>query len=214
MYKKENICEIILLGFTKKPVSSDSLHIEPFLSIDEVFENTCNQYNYSIKTFTIEPTDFTNRAISTIEYHTNNYLIKSKVSTDSNLFYNKVKYMNKLDDFILLSKHYIKYISSTIINSDIGKASIVELSRCDKNMADIINNLGYRLKSERKISGYLWKYKSFPIIGILSLVKKEQSDKPNFILEIRGLCMETEKNKLCQILYDIKDNLSSQFIFE
>lgn len=81
-------------------------------------------------------------------------------------------------------------------------------------MADIINNLGYRFKSEIKISGYLWKYKSFPIIGILSLVKKEQSDKPNFILEIRGLCMETEKNKLCQILYDIKDKLSSQFIFE
>ena len=213
MYKKENICEIILLGFTKKPASSDSIHIEPFLSIDEVFENTVNQYNYSIKTYTIEPTDFTNRAISTIEYHTNNNLIKNKVSTDSNLFYNKVKYMNKLDDFILFSKHYIKYISSTIINSDIGKASIVELSRCDKNMADIINNLGYRLKSERKISGYLWKYKSFPIIGILCQVKK-QNDKPNYILEIRGLCMETEKNKLCQILYDIKDKLSSQFIFE
>ena len=214
MYKKENICEIILLGFTKKPASSDSFHIEPFLSIDEVFKNTSNQYSYSIQTFTIESTDFTNRAISTIEYHTNNYIIKSKVSTDSNLFYNKVKYMNKLDDFILFSKHYIKYISSTIINSEIGKASIVELSRCDKNMADIINSLGYRFKSERKTSGYLWKYKSFPIVGILSQVKMTQNDKPNFILEIRGLCMETEKNKLCQILYDIKDKLSSQFSFE
>lgn len=214
MYKKENICEIVLLGYTKTPVASESIHIEPFLSIEEVFENTIKEYNYSIKTYTIESTDFTNRAISTIEYHTNKYITKNNVSTDNNNFYNKVKYMNKLDEFIIFSEHYIKYISSTIINSEIGKASIVELSRCDKNMDDIINSLGYRLKSERKISGYLWKYKSYPIIGILSQVKMNQNDKPNYILEIRGLCLETEKDKLCQLLYDIKNKLSSQFCFQ
>ena len=71
------------------------------ITIEEIFENSFNQYNYSLYTYTIDSVDYTNRAISTIEYHVNNSFAKKEQSIDSNSFYNNVKYMTKLDEFII-----------------------------------------------------------------------------------------------------------------
>lgn len=215
MIKKENICEIMLLAFSRKEIPREpSLGSEPYITFEEIFENSFSQYNYSILIYTIDSVDYTNRAISTIEYHVNNSFAKEQVSIDTNSFYNNVKYMTKLDEFLILSEHFIKYISNTIINSDVGKASIVEFSRCDANMEDIINSFGYKFKRRIDKKGYLIKYKNQPIFAYLSEFRQSPNDKQYFVIEIRGLCLETEKDKLCKTLNEIKNKLSYMFIFD
>ena len=215
MIKKENICEIMILALSiKEIILQTSLGSEPYITIEEIFENSFNQYNYSLYTYTIDSVDYTNRAISTIEYHVNNSFAKKEQSIDSNSFYNNVKYMTKLDEFIILSERFIKYISNTIINSDIGKASIVEFSRCDGNMEDIINIFGYKFKRRKDKIGFLIKYKNQPIFAYISEYRPSQNDKRHFVLEVRGLCLETEKDKLCKTLNEIKNKLSYMFIFD
>lgn len=58
----------------------------------------------------------------------------------------------------------MKYIASSIVQSSIGSASIVDLARCEENMDLMLLSLNYEKKSKVAKIGEIIKFKDQPII--------------------------------------------------
>jgi hypothetical protein len=90
-----------------------------------------------------------------------------ELEIDNDKFYNNVQYADKIEEFLTISKYYLKYIANTFVNFPYGSASVVEMSRCEENMDNILMSLEYREKSKMKRVGELIRYKQYPIIIFL-----------------------------------------------
>lgn len=211
--KKENICEISLVGIPKLNelnTSQQSFNELFFASIEEVFENVRMGYDYNVTTLLLDSTEFENRPINTIELYSKK--MQQDFVIDTEYFYNSVKYTNKIEEYLILSTNYIKYISNIIVNTDVGNASIVELSRCDERMIEILKTLGYKESFQIKKKGHFWRYKNQPIVGIYYKFETREHEDLD-VFEINGYFKESEKDNMIKTFKAIKNKLAPLFIF-
>ena len=212
MNKKDNIYEYSLLGIFLKYERNDS---SKYL-IEEMCENSFNHYNYEITTYKLEANIENKTVKNIIEIH-KNLQESPNTQIDNQIFYNDVQYMDKIDEYLLLSKYFIKYIGSTFINYDLGSANIVDLARCEDNMDMILQNMGYVVKYKIKKKGLYYKFKNLPIVIIIYALEKlldnentpQKGGEQNLqYLEIIGYCVDTDIEKIKQELAYIESKLN------
>lgn len=159
----------------------------------------------------------------------------SEFKIDNEEFYNNVKYLEKIDEFLTISKYFLKYIANTLVTYEAGSANIIEIARCEDNIPIILSHMAYKEKGKVKKLGEFIKYKNLPItILIYKLEKPEEqafsttnvsgsAQQPNVprkkenlppIIEITGYCYETDKESLMATLADIQNKLSPYIMFE
>ncbi len=240
--KKEggNIFEFSILGMYQQHSRTDLKLVS-----EEICKNVFLTYFYEISTFLLESYQGFQNVTNLIEYHHNlneNYKT-NEFKIDNGIFYNGVNYMEKLDEYLTISKFYMKYITNSYLNFPLGSCSIIEMARCEENMNLILTSLGYKEKSKIKKRGEFIKFRNLPIIICLNSVEKLNleidhtihSDKNpsmtpqkkleippaaltstgvNSIIEIIGFCYENEKDSLFNVLSSIKEKLSPYCIFE
>lgn len=217
MKKKENTIEISNYGLVIP--ENEEKEVKDY--IRETFENESLGYNWEIVTYRVDTQNLTEKSpVAVIELHKNYNFYKRKVSIDNQEFFKNVTYSNKIDEFLILSEFYVKYISPAIIKSDGGKVKIVELSRVDKNIGLVLESLGYKpCRETTKKVGFLYKYKWYPIFATLISVgdpkrdlKRDQA-KSYTRIELFCLCNESEKQKFEKIITEIKKKLGIYFKF-
>jgi hypothetical protein len=225
----ENIFEFSILGISKQ-----NFRNELKTQIEEIFENSFLPYYYKISTYFLQSNLGSQNVTNLIELHQNmtkNYQT-TEYKIDNDEFYNNVNYMEKIDEYIILSKYYLKYTTPAFINFPLGNSNIVEISRCEKNMDIILSSLGYREKSHYNKTGDFIKYKNMPVIVMMSAVEKSdqivvegssssathQRRRDSFaatdILEIIGYCYENEKESMMKLLSFIVDKIDAYCYFE
>lgn len=196
--KKDNIVQITIKGFSNiKNIKFLSLELK------EHFQNIIDDFEYDIHTYIVQSQQFKNYAISTIELHNN--LIR-KESLNKEYFYSTVSYINKIREYFLYSDNFVKYVSNASVNCKIGKALIVEFSRCDNNMGALLLSLGYQENGKVTKRGHIIRYRNYPIIAITSPKYEE--------LEVVGYCEESNKSKLEEIMIEIRAQLNQSFNFD
>lgn len=212
--KKENICEISLIGIPKLNelnTLQQNFNELFFASIEEVFENVKMGYEYNVTTLLLDSPEFENRTINTIELYSKK--MQQEFVIDTEYFYNSVKYANKIEEYLILSANYIKYISNIMVKTEVGNASIVELSRCDDKMIDVLKTLGYKESFQIKKKGHVWRYRNQPIVGIYYKFEKKENENWD-VFEINGYFRESEKDNMIKTFKTIKSKLNSLFYFE
>jgi hypothetical protein len=212
MNKKDNIYEYSLLGiFLKYEKNDSSKHI-----IEEMCENAYNPYHYEITTYKLEAFIENQSIKNTIELH-KNLQDSPNTQIDNQIFYNNIQYIDKIEEYLILSKYYLKYIANTFINYDLGSANVVELSRCEDNMDMILQNMGYAIKYKIKKKGFYHKYKNLPIVIIIYSLEKmldneniplKAGEQTYQYLEVIGYCNESNTEKIKIELAHIESKLN------
>jgi hypothetical protein len=107
-----------------------------------------------------------------------------------------VNYTENVEEFLLLSPCFIKYISSNFVKKpSFGDAKIVELARCESNMSNVLEKLGY--KEVRRITKKieLIKYKNqnimLTIFGIEKVNDNPTQQNEKFV-EMNCFCPDSE----------------------
>ena len=237
--KEGNILELSILGMYEL-----NYRTEFKLVTEEICQNISQIYTYEISTYLLESYQGFSNVRNLIEYHHNlntNYQM-NEFKIDNSVFYNGVNYLEKLDEYLAISKYFMKYITNSYITFPMGNLSIVELARCEENMEHILTSLGYKEKSRIVKKGEFFKFRNLPVVIFLTSVGKINAEEAgsttmhgqqgqgvssnpqhrpetkaadvNFIDEIVGYCYENEKENLSKILFFIKEKLSSYCIFE
>jgi hypothetical protein len=220
--------EITLLGLSKNELKRDSIEKKNvFESFNEIFNFERINFNYNIKKYVIKSNN--NNIINQINFYENRHLKNYKI--DNKNFYKNVQFMNKIDDFYFHSEYFIKFISTSVIKTNINKNIFdnknkyvfnavnlsnknniknIEICRVDKNFTKILEILGYQIDSEINKEGYLYKYKNDSIIMIFYT---DSSDNI-YTIEIHCFCNENEKDIYEKKLFEIRNLLKDNFIFE
>ena len=212
MEKKENIFEIELVGISYKELPQNQLDTfnQNIDAIEELFQCGKKSYDTNINTYSMESNEFGSIMNKIIFYE--NLLYKGKeFHLNKKESYSSINYLDKLDQYIIYSDYYIKYLSNTSIKASIGKLSIIEMARCDKNMGKMLESFGYKCQKTQNKKGYLFKYKGEAIIAIAK--ELNDNDKLYHIIEIHGFCKENKKDYLSKKIEEIKNNLSDIFLF-
>jgi hypothetical protein len=167
--KEGNILELSLLG-----IYNTHQRQELKLVAEEISQNPFQSYSFEISTYLLESYQGFSNVTNLIEYHHNlnqNYKT-NEFKIDNSVFYNGVSYLEKLDEYLTISKYFVKYITNSYIGFPLGSCSIVEMSRCEENMEIILSSLGY--KEKRKISkkGDFIKFRNYPIVIFLTSTEK------------------------------------------
>ena len=214
MEKKGNVFEIILIGISYKELSRSCIDIyhENIDAIEELFQCKKKDYHTIVTTYSMENNEF-GSTINKILFYENLLFIKNEVyHLNKKESYSSINYLDKIDDYLIYSDYYIKYISNTSIKASIGKLSIIEMARCDKNMGLMLESFGYKKQKSTSQKGYLFKYKADSIIAIVK--EFECNNKKIYhIIEIHGFCKESKKDYLSKKIEEIKNNLSELFYF-
>jgi hypothetical protein len=234
--KKENICELSVIGI---PIQEGFKVI-----LENICQNYYTSYFYDITTYINEFHEGFKHITNTIELHNNmndNYKT-NEYKTDNEEFYNNVKYLEKLDEFLTISRCFLKYIANAFVTFNLGTANVVEIARCEENMELILFSLGYKEKSKLRKTGEFIKYKNESIVILLSNIEKltissEVGDpgshhnsngvvgtvtnpgqtlvkKLPMMIEIVGYCYETQKENMMNLIQSIQKQLMGYFVFE
>lgn len=236
--KKENICELSVIGI---PIQEGFKVI-----VENICQNYYTSYYYDITTYINEFHEGFKHITNKIELHNNmneNYK-SNEYKTDNEEFYNSVKYLEKLDEFITISRCFLKYIANAFVTFSLGTANVVELSRCEENMELILTSLGYKEKSKLRKTGEFIRYKNESIVLFICNVEKlaistdvnantdmtTQNIPSNvtagvtpgqgvpkklpMMIEIVGYCYETEKENMMNMIQSIQKQLMGYFVFE
>jgi hypothetical protein len=226
--KNEKVFELSIMGFP--------IHEGFKIILENLCQNYYTTYFYDISTYVYEFHEGINHITNTIELHNNmneNYKT-NEYKTDNQEFYNNVIYIEKLDEFLTISRSFLKYISNSFETFSLGSANIVEISRCEENMELILTSIGYKEKSKVRKTGEFIKYKNESIAVFLCNVEKLSMTEANgvnetstnytnqptlqkklpMMLEIVGYCYETEKDKMTELLNTIQKQLIGYFVFE
>ena len=231
--KKQNICELSVIGI---PIQ------EGFKTIlENMCQNYYSVYFYDITTYTSEIHEGFKHISNTVELHNNlneNYKT-NEYKTDNEQFYNNVKYLEKLDEFLTISKSFLKYIANDFVTFSTGYANIVEISRCEENMESILSCLGYNEKLKIRKNGEFIKYKNESIVIFTCNVEKltvgegqvestgdaqavpgsaitapSQPKKLPMMVEIIGYCYESDKENMMNLINSLQKQLAGYFVFE
>lgn len=167
--KEGNVLELSLLGIY-------NTHQKPELKLvaEEISQNPFQGYSYEISTYLLESYQGFSNVTNLIEYHHNlnqNYKT-NEFKIDNSIFYNGVSYLEKLDEYLTISKYFVKYITNSYIGFPLGSCSIVEMSRCEENMEIILSSLGYKEKSRINKKGDFIKFRNYPIVIFLTSTEK------------------------------------------
>jgi hypothetical protein len=231
--KKQNICELSVIGIP--------IHEGFKIILENICQNYYTSYFYDVTTYTNEFHEGFKHISNTIELHNNmneNYKT-NEYKTDNEEFYNNVKYLEKLDEFLTISRSFLKYIANDFVTFSSGSANIVEISRCEENMELILTCLGYREKSKIRKTGEFIKYKNESIVIFLCNIEKltlnegnaptvgdvpsvtgtaisapSQPKKLPMMIEIVGYCYETDKGNMMNLLQSLQKQLVGYFVFE
>jgi hypothetical protein len=224
--KEGNIFEFSIIGLFELNTRS-----ELKIQIEEISENICYQYAYDVTTYFLKSHQGYQNVTNLIEFHhnkTENYK-ENEYKIDNDEFYNRINFMEKIDEYLIISKYYLKYSTPAFINFALGSSNIIEISRCEENMELVLASIGYKEKSITKKKGFLFKFKNYPILILLigidtynipsesTLEDKnpsaQQPTKPDLsepnLIEITGYCFENEKEYLMKTLEYIKEKLNS-----
>lgn len=164
--EKENFCEISILGVITKDYK---------LKMEEIFENTHQVYHYDITTFILETIE--KRVVNTIELHQNkNDTYENNPGEfllDNKEFYKNVTFIDKIDEYILLSRYFLKYYANTIISIDTDiTAKNIEVARCEDNIDIILQSIGFVESLKIKKKGDCWRYKNSPLVAYIYKLDK------------------------------------------
>ena len=220
--------EITLLGLSKNELKKDSKEKKlVYESFNEIFRFQRINFNYNIKKYAIKSNN--NNIINQINFYENRNLKNYKI--DNQNFYKNIEFKNQIDEFYFMSEYFIKFISTSVIKTNINKNLIdnknkyvfnsmnlnnknniknIEICRVDKNFEKTLEILGYQLDKEIIKEGHLYKYRDDSIIMIFY---------PDYLdniytIEIHCFCNENEKDIYEKKLFEIRNLLKDYFIFE
>lgn len=164
-----NIFEFSITGIYEPSTRAD-LKVQ----IEEMCENNYLPYNYEIITYFLQAQHQFQKVTNLIEFHhniTENYKT-NEYKIDNTEFYNGVNFMEKIEEYLIISKYYLKYFTNAFIDFRLGTSTIVEMARCEENMDMILTSLGYKEKSTIRKRGDLIKFKNSPIIILITQMEK------------------------------------------
>jgi hypothetical protein len=212
----KNVNELHILG-----VYEDQKKKDLKLLLEEICQSTPMATEYNIISFYLEAKGELQNITNLVELHHN---LKGQYKTGefnlrNEIFYNEVDYMEKLDQFLIISKFFVKYINNTYIHFPLGSCRLIEMSRCEANMNEILLSIGYREKDKIKKSCEILKCKNSSIIICLSkiyidLTETEANKKIDNLIEIFGLCYDSDKESMQKELAEIREKLSLYCVFE
>lgn len=198
--------------------------------LEEICQNSSLPYKYKISTYVFQSQHGSQHVVNTIEYHQNiseNYLNNNEYIVDNRKFYNDVNFIEKIDDFLIISKYFLKYTTPVYLDFKLGSSNIIEVSRTEENMDLILKSLGYKEKSNIKQEGDFIKYKNLPIIikmfeirAFNSFEGKDNSKATNemimrnHLIEVIGYCYENEKENTIKLLQYITDKIKMYCFLE
>jgi hypothetical protein len=191
--KEGNILELSLLG-----IYNTHQRTELKLVAEEISQNPFQTYLYEISTYLLESYQGFSNVTNLIEYHHNlnqNYKT-NEFKIDNSVFYNGVSYLEKLDEYLTISKYFVKYITNSYIGFPLGSCSIVEMARCEENMEIILSSLGYREKSRIIKKGDFIKFRNYPIVIFLTSAEKVNIEENNTVHSVHTVNnpVSSEKN--------------------
>lgn len=202
--------EITLLGLSKNELKKDSKEKKlVYESFNEIFRFQRINFNYNIKKYAIKSNN--NNIINQINFYENRNLKNYKI--DNQNFYKNIEFKNQIDEFYFISEYFIKFISTSVIKTNINKninIKNIEICRVDKNYEKILEILGYQLDNEIIKEGHLYKYRNDSIIMIFY----PDSLDNIYTIEIHCFCNENEKDIYEKKLFEIRNLLKDYFIFE
>jgi phosphopantetheine adenylyltransferase len=202
--------EITLLGLSKNELKKDSKEKKlVYESFNEIFRFQRINFNYNIKKYAIKSNN--NNIINQINFYENRNLKNYKI--DNQNFYKNIEFKNQIDEFYFMSEYFIKFISTSVIKTNINKninIKNIEICRVDKNYEKILEILGYQLDNEIIKEGHLYKYRNDSIIMIFY----PDSLDNIYTIEIHCFCNENEKDIYEKKLFEIRNLLKDYFIFE
>ena len=220
--------EITLLGLSKNELKKDSKEKKlVYESFNEIFRFQRINFNYNIKKYAIKSNN--NNIINQINFYENRNFKDYKI--DNQNFYKNIEFKNQIDEFYFISEYFIKFISTSVIKTNINKNLIdnknkyvfnsmnlnnknniknIEICRVDKNFEKTLEILGYQLDNEIIKEGHLYKYRNDSIIMIFY----PDSLDNIYTIEIHCFCNENEKDIYEKKLFEIRNLLKDYFIFE
>jgi phosphopantetheine adenylyltransferase len=202
--------EITLLGLSKNELKKDSKEKKlVYESFNEIFRFQRINFNYNIKKYAIKSNN--NNIINQINFYENRNFKDYKI--DNQNFYKNIEFKNQIDEFYFISEYFIKFISTSVIKTNINKninIKNIEICRVDKNYEKILEILGYQLDNEIIKEGHLYKYRNDSIIMIFY----PDSLDNIYTIEIHCFCNENEKDIYEKKLFEIRNLLKDYFIFE
>ena len=182
--------EITLLGLSKNELKKDSKEKKlVYESFNEIFRFQRINFNYNIKKYAIKSNN--NNIINQINFYENRNFKDYKI--DNQNFYKNIEFKNQIDEFYFISEYFIKFISTSVIKTNINKninIKNIEICRVDKNYEKILEILGYQLDNEIIKEGHLYKYRNDSIIMIFY----PDSLDNIYTIEIHCFCNENEKD--------------------
>jgi hypothetical protein len=127
-----------------------------------------------------------------------------------------MNFLDQISEFYQWSKFYIKYIGNTFLSFEEGNAAIVDLSRCEENMNNILLEFGYHERFKIKKRGKMCKYKNKPVVVLIFTMEKPVESNSEHTrkevnlqyLEVIGYCYESESAEMKKELNLIKTKLS------
>ena len=216
--------EITLLGLSKNELKKDSKEKKlVYESFNEIFRFQRINFNYNIKKYAIKSNN--NNIINQINFYENRNFKDYKI--DNQNFYKNIEFKNQIDEFYFMSEYFIKFISTSVIKTNINNNLIdnknkyvnlnnknniknIEICRVDKNFEKTLEILGYQLDNEIIKEGHLYKYRDDSIIMIFYCDSLDNI----YTIEIHCFCNENEKDIYEKKLFEIRNLLKDYFIFE
>lgn len=196
--KNNNTVEISVFGRLNKDIDdniSSPARQNYYSTLNEEFKNDCFNFIVVKTTYRYEKKDSMISKISNLAdvyqyYETQNADRELIPRTPINFekFCQEVNYMQNLNEYLMISNCYIKYISNNAIkNPAFGRVKIVELARCDDNIGLTLKKLGFQDVGVIKYVGEIIKYNQENIL--LTMYSFGEAYKP---VELSCICKESE----------------------
>lgn len=192
--------------------------IKPFLY--SVFQtDTPLRESYSIVSYQNKVNDGITNLTNLIEVHTNqkqHYNSESKTfKLVEDEFYTKYSPYDDYEDLCKFSQCFMKYSTQNKTISKIGSTSVIEYCRCEKNIGDVLSNIGYQVKNKFIKNFDLFRMKNTNIyLQTTTILTEDDKQKIKYdIYELFGFCVSNEEEQLVSKMMKVKEDLSTLFQF-